>query len=66
MTPTPTNTRKAEEYIRVSGRSQADNFSLRSQDQDVRDYCAIEGIPFDRMWTDVGSGLSTKTDTPTE
>ena len=60
MTPTPTNQRKAEGYIRVSGRSQADNFSLRSQDQDVRDYCAIEGIPFDRMWTDIGSGLSTK------
>ena len=52
--------RKAEGYIRVSGKTQADNFSLRSQDQDVQDYCAIECIPFDRMWTDVGSGLSTK------
>ena len=52
--------RKAEGYIRVSGQTQADNFSLRSQDQDVRDYCAVEGIPFDRMWTDIASGLSTK------
>ena len=52
--------RKAVGYIRVSGRSQADNFSLRSQDQDVRDYCAIESILFDRMWDDIGSGLSTK------
>ena len=55
-----TTARKAVGYIRVSGRTQADNFSLRSQDQDVRDYCATEGIPFDRMWVDVGSGLSTK------
>lgn len=60
MTPTPTKPRKAVGYIRVSSRSQADNFSLRSQDQDVRDYCAIEGIPFNCMWTDIGSGLSTK------
>ena len=55
-----TTARKAVGYIRVSGRTQADNFSLQSQEDDIRDYCAIEGIPFDRMWTDVGSGLSTK------
>ncbi len=63
MSPTAMHTaiaRKAVGYIRVSGLSQADNFSLTSQDQDIRDFCAQEGILFDRMWVDVGSGLSTK------
>ena len=44
----------------MSGKSQADNFSLRSQDEDIRDYAEHEGLPFDTMFTDVGSGLSTK------
>ena len=52
--------RKAVGYRRVSGKSQADNFSLRSQDEDIRDYAEHEGLPFDTMFTDVGSGLSTK------
>ena len=51
---------KAIGYLRVSAKSQADNFSLRSQDEDVRDYCEHEGMLLDRMFTDVGSGLSTK------
>ena len=60
MAPTPPKARIAVGYIRVSGRRQADNFSLRSQDQDVRDYCSLEGMFFQSMWTDVGSGLSVK------
>ena len=56
----PVTLGKALGYLRVSGKSQADNFSLRSQDEDVRDYCEHEGMPLDLMFTDVGSGLSTK------
>ena len=51
---------KAVGYRRVSGRSQADNFSLRSQDGDVREHCDRENLILDRVFTDVGSGLSTK------
>ena len=51
---------KAVGYRRVSGRSQADNFSLRSQDGDVREHCDRENLILDLMFTDVGSGLSTK------
>ena len=52
--------RKGVGYRRVSSRSQADNFSLRSQDDDIRYHSENEGILFDRMFTDIGSGLSTK------
>ena len=51
---------KAVGYRRVSSKSQKDNLSLRSQDEDIRDYSDHEGILFDRMFTDVGSGLSVK------
>ena len=54
------NVRKAVGYRRVSSRSQADNFSLRSQDRDIRNYCEQEAILFVLMFTDVGSGLSAK------
>ena len=47
-------------YRRVSSKSQADNFSLKSQEADILDYCDHEGFTFDRMFTDVGSGLSEK------
>ena len=53
-------TRIAVGYRRVSGKSQADNFSLRSQDEDIQDYCEHEGLYLDIMFTDVGSGLSIK------
>ena len=52
--------RKGVGYRRVSSRSQADNFSLRSQDDDIRYHSENEGILLDRMFTDIGSGLSTK------
>ena len=47
-------------YGRVSGLTQANNFSLITQDEDIRDYAEHDGIAFDRMFTDVGSGLSAK------
>lgn len=53
-------TRIAVGYRRVSGQDQADNFSLGSQDEDIRDYSAHEALLFDKMFTDVGSGLSVK------
>ena len=55
-----TTSRKAVGYRRVSGKSQADNLSLRSQDEDIQDYCEHEELPLDSMFTDMGSGLSTK------
>ena len=55
-----TTLKKAVGYRRVSGKSQADNLSLRSQDEDIQDYCEHEGLYFDTMFTDVGSGLSIK------
>ena len=54
------NVRKAVGYRRVSSRSQADNFSLRSQDRDIREYCEQETMLLILMFTDVGSGLSAK------
>jgi site-specific DNA recombinase len=56
----PVMKRKAIGYRRVSSKSQADNFSLESQEDDILDYCDHEGFTFDRMFTDVGSGLSEK------
>lgn len=47
-------------YRRVSSKSQEDNFSLLSQDDDIREYCVNKGMILDGMFTDVGSGLSTK------
>ena len=55
-----TTVRKAVRYRRVSGRSQQDNFSLRSQDEDTIDHCEHEGLLIDRLFTDIGSGLSTR------
>ena len=52
--------RQAVLYFRVSGRDQADNFSLRSQEEDCRDYTKHEGANVKKTFTDVGSGLSTK------
>ena len=55
-----TTVRKAIRYRRVSSRSQEDNFSLRSQDEDTIDHCNHEGLLLDRLFTDIGSGLSTR------
>ena len=52
--------RKAVKYRRVSGKSQKDNFSMRNQDVRCARYCAAKGLPIDREFTDVGSGLSIK------
>ncbi len=51
---------KAVIYRRVSGESQRDNFSLRIQEKICASYCQDEGLPIDRAFVDVGSGLSTK------
>lgn len=53
-------TRKAVVYRRVSGKSQKDNFSLRNQDVRSDRYCQRKGLPVDKIFTDVGSGLSAK------
>ena len=53
-------TRKAVKYRRVSGKSQQDNFSLRNQDVRSDRYCERKGLPVDKEFTDVGSGLSAK------
>ena len=53
-------TRKAVKYRRVSGKSQQDNFSLRNQDVRSDRYCGRKGLPVDKEFTDVGSGLSAK------
>ena len=55
-----TRPRKAVRYRRVSGKSQKDNFSLRNQDVRCARYCDAKGLPIDREFTDVGSGLSIK------
>ena len=52
--------RKAVTYRRVSGDSQKDNFSLRSQENRCASYCLEEELPIDKEFVDVGSGLSTK------
>ena len=52
--------RKAVRYRRVSGNSQKDNFSLRNQDARSAKYCERKGLPLDRDFDDVGSGLSIK------
>ena len=52
--------RKAVTYRRVSGDSQKDNFSLRSQGNRCAAYCREEGLTILREFVDVGSGLSTK------
>ena len=52
--------RKAVIYRRVSGKDQADNFSLRNQDTRCVRYCAREGLAVDKEFTDVGTGLSIK------
>ena len=52
--------RKAVTYRRVSGDSQKDNFSLRSQENRCTAYCREEGLPIFKEFADVGSGLSTK------
>lgn len=53
-------TRKAVIYRRVSGKSQKDNFSLRNQDARTAQYCERKGLTVDRIFTDVGTGLSAK------
>ena len=52
--------RKAVRYRRVSGKSQKDNFSLQNQDIRSAKYCVEKGLPLDRDFEDVGSGLSIK------
>ena len=52
------HTRKAVRYRRVSGKSQKDNFSLRTQDIRSAQYCESIGVPIDRIFTDVGTGLT--------
>ena len=52
--------RKAVTYRRVSGDSQKDNFSLRSQANRCSAYCQEEWLTILREFVDVGSGLSTK------
>ena len=52
--------RKAVRYRRVSGKSQKDNFSLQNQDIRSARYCVKKGLPLDRDFEDVGSGLSIK------
>lgn len=54
------HTRKAVIYRRVSGKSQKDNFSLRNQDARTAAYCERKGLIVDRIFTDVGTGLSAK------
>ena len=53
-------TRKAVRYRRISGKSQKDNFSLRNQDVRSARYCDSKNLPVDKIFTDVGSGLSVK------
>ena len=53
-------TRKAVRYRRISGKSQKENFSLRNQDVRSAKYCERKGLPLDRDFDDVGSGLSIK------
>ena len=50
--------RKAVRYRRVSGKSQKDNFSLRTQDLRSAQYCESKGLPIDKIFTDVGTGLN--------
>ena len=52
--------RKGLGYRRVSGTTQKDNFSLKGQGDDIEEYYERKGILLDRMYTDVGSGLSIK------
>ena len=54
------HTRKAVRYRRVSSRSQKDNFSLRTQEIRSTQYCESIGVPIDRIFTDVGTGLTAK------
>ena len=54
------HTRKAVRYRRVSSRSQKDNFSLRTQEIRSAQYCESIGLPIDRIFTDVGTGLTAK------
>ncbi len=54
----PDYKRKAVRYRRVSGKSQKDNFSLRTQDLRSAEYCEKKGLPIDRIFTDVGTGLT--------
>ena len=45
---------------RASQKEQADNFSLRSQDDDCTDYCKQVSLYAPITFTDVGSGISVK------
>ncbi len=58
--PQSNYTRKAVIYRRVSGKRQKDNFSLRNQDTQTAQYCERKGLTIDRIFTDVGTGLSAK------
>ena len=53
-------TRKAVRYFRISGKSQKENFSLRNQDARSANYCERKGLPLDRDFDDVATGLSIK------
>ena len=50
--------RKAVWYRRVSGQTQADNFSFRTQDRRVKEYCKSKGLIIVKEFSDVGSGLT--------
>ena len=50
--------RKAVWYRRVSGQTQADNFSFRTQDRRVKEYCKSKALIIVKEFSDVGSGLT--------
>ena len=52
--------RKGLGYRRVSGTAQKDKYSLTGQGVDIEEYYERKGILLDKMYTDVGSGLSIK------
>ena len=52
--------RKGIGYRRVSGNTQKDKYSLAGQGDEITDHFERKGILLDKMFTDVGSGLSIK------
>ena len=50
--------RKAVRYRRMSGKSQKDNFSLRIQEACSARSCESKGLPINKIFTDVGTGLT--------
>ena len=50
--------RIAVRYRRVSGKSQKDNFSLRTQDLRSVEYCESKALDIANIFTDIGTGLT--------